>query len=438
MYLGRDVASRAWLWGSAENAYLLLAPPRRGKGVSVIIPNLLDWPGPLVATSTKDDLIVQTACALREERPVYVFDPTGFSEWAEPVGWDPVAGCEDPQVAIYRARALNAAAGSSRGIQHADYFQSYNEAIHRCYLHAAAVSGRDIATVRQWVNRAESHDAIRCLRESPVASEWADDLEAIISMHREALTNVFSGARRAYDCLADPHVLRACQPGVGARFNADRIIDERAALFIVGTSGAQAGMAPIITAMIETIVNAAKQEAARSPTRRLTPPLGLFLDECANIAPLPSLPQLVTDGAGQGITTMIVLQSLGQARARWGVEGTAALWDGCTVKIVLGGLADPRDLEMVSRMCGDVDVDMPGRSYNPAGEQTRSFSQRRVPAFSIGQVRTLQRWYGLVFYEELRPIETALPGWWELSQYYPRVGMAMRSFASTRVSSSQR
>ena len=159
IYLGRDVASRTWLWGSPENAYLLLAPPRRGKGVSVIIPNLLDWPGPLVATSTKDDLIVHTACALREERPVYVFDPTGFSEWPDPVGWDPVAGCEDPQVAIYRARALNAAAGSSQGIQHADYFQSYNEAIHRCYLHAAAVTGRDIATVRQWVNRAESHDA---------------------------------------------------------------------------------------------------------------------------------------------------------------------------------------------------------------------------------------------------------------------------------------
>jgi type IV secretory pathway TraG/TraD family ATPase VirD4 len=48
------------------------------------------------------------------------------------------------------------------------------------------------------------------------------------------------------------------------------------------------------------------------------------------------LPQLVTDGAGQGITTMIVLQSLGQARARWGIDGTAALWDGCTVKLVLG------------------------------------------------------------------------------------------------------
>src|ERR1700726_1133230 len=156
MYVGRDVASRTWLQGSAENAYLLLAPPRRGKGVSVIIPNLLEWEGPLVATSTKDDLIVHAACALELKRSVYVFDPTAFSEWATPVGWDPVVGCDDPQVAIYRAKALTAASGSARGIEHSDYFQSYNEAIHRCYLHAAAVSGRDVATVREWVNGAEA------------------------------------------------------------------------------------------------------------------------------------------------------------------------------------------------------------------------------------------------------------------------------------------
>ena len=432
IYLGRDVASRTWLRGSAENAYLLLAPPRRGKGVSVIIPNLLEWDGPLVATSTKDDLIVHTACALQRDRPVYVFDPTGFSEWANPVGWDPVAGCEDPQVAIYRARALTTASGSARGIQHADYFQSYNEAIHRCYLHAAAVSGRDVSVVRDWVNRADRQAAATALAASPAVPAWADDLHAITSMHHEALTNVFSGARRAYDCLADPRVLRACQPGVAAHFDAQRSIADGAALFIVGTSGAQATMAPIITALIETIVDAAKQRASRSATRRLHPPLGLFLDECANIAPLPSLPQLVSDGAGQGITTMIVLQSMSQARARWGADGTAALWDACTVKIVLGGLSDARDLEMVSRMGGDVDVEVGGRSYGHAGELTRTVSPRRLPAFAPSAVRTLRRWRGLLFYEALRPVETALPGWWELASYRRRVNQAVTDFARQR------
>ena len=432
MYLGRDTASRSWLEGSTENAYLVLAPPRRGKGVGVIIPNLLEWDGALVATSTKDDLIVHTACALEQQRPVYVFDPTSLSEWATPVGWDPVAGCQDPQVAIYRARALTAASGSARGIEHADYFQSYNEAIHRCYLHAAAVSRRDVATVREWVNRADALEAGQALADSPSAPGWAEDLRAITSMHHEAKTNVFSGARRAYDCLADPRVLHACQPECEPRFDAERFIDSRAALFVVGSSGAQASMAPVITALIETIVDVAKRRASRSATRRLTPPLGLFLDECANIAPLASLPQLVSDGAGQGITTMIVLQSMSQARARWGAEGTAALWDACTVKLVLGGLGDPRDLEMVSRMCGEVDVEVGGRSYNESGNLTRTVTRRRMPVLPPGEVRTLPQWHGLLFYENLCPIETALPGWWQLKRFRDRVQDAVAGFARQR------
>jgi len=121
---------------------------------------------------------------------------------------------------------------------------------------------------------------------------------------------------------------------------------------------------------------------------------------------------------------VIVLQSLGQARARWGVDGAAALWDGCTVKLVLGGLSDTRDLETVSRMCGEVDIEVAGRSYTQAGDETRSFSHRRVPAFTPAQVRTLRRWHGLLFYEELRPIESALPGWWESRKYRARVGEA--------------
>ena len=129
---------------------------------------------------------------------------------------------------------------------------------------------------------------------------------------------------------------------------------------------------------------------------------------------------------------MIVLQSLGQARARWGADGTAALWDGCTVKLVLGGLADTRDLETVSRMCGDVDIEVSGRSYTAAGEQTRTYTHRRVPAFTSAQVRTLRRWHGLLFYEELRPVETALAGWWDLPRCQQRVTQAMNSFAIAR------
>jgi hypothetical protein len=83
-------------------------------------------------------------------------------------------------------------------------------------------------------------------------------------------------------------------------------------------------------------------------------------------------------------------------------------------------------------MCGEVDIEVAGRTYTPAGEQTRSFSHRRVPAFSPAQLRTLRRWRGLLFYEELRPIETALPGWWELARYRTPVEQSVNSFRIAR------
>ncbi len=63
----------------------------------------------------------------------------------------------------------------------------------------------------------------------------------------------------------------------------------------------------------------------------------------------------MAEGGGSGITTLAVLQSLAQARHRWGEHAADAIWDAATVKLVLGGLAKMRDLDDVSRLLGDID-----------------------------------------------------------------------------------
>ncbi len=61
----------------------------------------------------------------------------------------------------------------------------------------------------------------------------------------------------------------------------------------------------------------------------------------------------MSDGGGSGITTMAVLQSLGQARVRWGQEAAGAIWDAAIVKAILGGSANADDLVGLSRLIGD-------------------------------------------------------------------------------------
>jgi hypothetical protein len=81
----------------------------------------------------------------------------------------------------------------------------------------------------------------------------------------------------------------------------------------------------------------------------------LALDEVANIAPLPNLPELVSEGGGQGVLTLACLQDLSQARARWGpdADGWLSLF-GSTV--MFRGVEDVKTLDMLSALAGEEEV----------------------------------------------------------------------------------
>jgi DNA-binding SARP family transcriptional activator len=81
------------------------------------------------------------------------------------------------------------------------------------------------------------------------------------------------------------------------------------------------------------------------------------LDEVANIAPLPTLPQLASEGVSQGVVTLACLQDLSQARQRWGpaADGFFSLFG---TKLIFPGIADHVTLELISALIGDVQVPM--------------------------------------------------------------------------------
>ena len=93
----------------------------------------------------------------------------------------------------------------------------------------------------------------------------------------------------------------------------------------------------------------------------------LALDEVANIAPIPDLPSLISEGGGQGVVTLACLQDLSQARTRWPehADGFPSLF-GCTV--VLPGIGDVRTLEALSSLAGDEEI------------PTRTVSAGRTPS----------------------------------------------------------
>jgi type IV secretory pathway TraG/TraD family ATPase VirD4 len=151
--------------------------------------------------------------------------------------------------------------------------------------------------------------------------------------------------------------------------------------------------------------------AAASVGSRLDPPLAVVLDEAANY-PLPSLPGLMSDGGGSGITTLAVLQSLSQARDRWGREAAGAIWDAAIVKIVLGGSANADDLADLSRLIGERSVVEHSETVGGWGTgRSVSTSVRQRPILEPAAIRQIPIGQGLLLLRSAPPIMLSLKPW---------------------------
>ncbi|MCW2599458.1 MAG: Type secretory pathway VirD4 component-like [Frankiales bacterium] len=411
--LGHDLCTGQQIWGSVEDSYLILGPPRSGKGVHLVIPHTLDAPGAVLVTSTRPDTLRVTQARRAEHGPVLAFDPQQLAADVPRLRWSPTRGCIDPLVAINRARALAAGAQLTKGTtSDGEFWTQMAAAVLRGYLHAAALTDRPISDVLAWASRPQDPTPVRILKhDSGAAPGWAEELAAQAGADPRQRDSVWAGVRRAVDSLADPRVLDTCSPSSAEQFNPADFLDSRGTLYLLGTTGAQLSVAPLISALIEDLLDTARSRAATLPAGRLDPPLFLLLDEAANIAPIPTLPNLLADGGGTGITTVAILQSLAQARARWGEAGADALWDASTTKVVLGGLAHADDLSRISRLVGDIDQPTLTRSHG-AGGSNRSISTQRLPALPLEQIRCLPTGQALVLARQTPPVRVRLTPWW--------------------------
>jgi type IV secretory pathway TraG/TraD family ATPase VirD4 len=390
---------------------VLLGPPRSGKGMNLVIPFILDAPGAVVTTSTRPDNLAATIIARQKRGPVGVFDPQGLAVGvAGGLRWSPVRGCENPQTAMMRAGAL--CSGAAGAITDANFWQRQTEVVVRCLLQAAAVDDRTVSDLYRWsVSPDEAKEAVELLKASPRATpQWGSTLGAIVGLESRALANIWSVVSGVFAPLANPRVVVQLSPRPGEEFEPAAFLRECGTLYLLGTSSGAFGSANIVSALIEDIVETARQLASASIGARLDPPLALILDEAANY-PLPSLGALMSEGGGTGITTVAVLQSLAQARDRWGHEQAQAIWDSATLKVMLGGSSNAGDLRDVAQLMGEREhVELSTTRQSGGGRNvTESTRQRSVLEPSV--IRRLRVGHGLLLLRAARPIVLTLRPW---------------------------
>jgi type IV secretion system protein VirD4 len=398
-------------YASIEDSVVVVGPPRSGKGLHLAIPMILDSPGAVLTTSTRPDNLTATLRARESRGPVAVFDPQRLAPGIpSATRWSPIRGCDDPHVAMVRATALTT--GMATGTTDSSFWQASAEQAVRCLLHAAALGGCTATDLYRWsLSAIHAREAVMILSTHPgAAMSWHQALEGVVMADPRQRDSVWAMVTLAFSALADPKVLDTVSPGASEHFEPERFLRENGTVYLLGTSTGKAATAGLVGAFVEDVVEAARRVAARSPGARLDPPLALILDEAANY-PLPSLPSLMSEGGGTGISTIVALQSLSQARAVWGEHAASAIWDAAIVKVILGGGSNARDLEDLSKLIGQRSEKQTSMSVGWDGRRTTSTTTQQVPIIEPGSLRTLPFGSAILLLRSARPIALALQPW---------------------------
>ena len=381
IYLGRGINGDARS-GNGRST-LVLGPSRSGKTTSLVIPNLLMATSAAVSTSTKND-VAETMSRARSDVPQLLYDPSGTVECpahTHAVGFSFLKAATTWDGALLITASMAAASRIGRA-RSDDHWNERSQALMSVLLHAYALDHRPLKELTLAVDRRHAEDARDVLdRHYDSPHQSLALLEGILSTEERELSGIWSTTSGLLRGLRTDAARDAARR---PEIDIEEFFRSKAQLHVVGPSRHQALNVPLVVGAIDQLVHHTYDTYSQGSRLLLT------LDELANVAPLPQLPSVVSEGGGQGVVTLACLQDLSQARERWGIRGDSFLSLFPTA-IVLPGIADRPTLELLSMLGGDSVVRQQSLQTTARGRLSGmnfpSIRQKRVSPQEVAQLR---------------------------------------------------
>jgi len=395
------------LAGEARASVIVLGPSQSGKTTGLAVPAILEWRGPVVATSVKADLARDTIAARSVDGPAWVYDPTS-STGLVTSSWSPLRACSTWQGARRTSAWLCAAARTGGGGGDEDFWYASAGKLLAPYLLAAGIAGRDIAQVVRWVDAQEEEEVAQLLDSAGEADALG---AAAASWQRDdrILSSIFTTAETVLEAYADPSVQASA---TSSEIDPVRLLAGGApTLYVCAPGHEQERLRPVFATLLQTVITAAYDTSLRRGGP-LDPPLLLVLDEAANIAPLRDLDAIASTAAGHGIQLVTVWQDLAQLRVRYG-ERASTVVNNHRAKVVLSGISDPATLEYASRLIGEDDVGDHSVTVDPAGGRSTTRTRRERRLAPDAELRRIRPGEGVLVYGHLPPVRIRLRPWFD-------------------------
>jgi type IV secretion system protein VirD4 len=405
---------------------LMLGPPRSDKTAGVLVPLILTAPGPVVSTSTKDDVLRATGLARARLGTIWHYGPDGSPPppGTKPLRWSPIPPSRDWSTAQGLAKAISDSSrkSSDRGGGGSDasaFFGNRAAAFIAAVLHAAAIADRPM----QWVLRATAgnekvvEEAVDILNDAigSEASLAADSLQGIIDQDPRTKTNIYATAEVAFSVYRLPGALRTTEdpnfdpakfvagdpdgtnvhraiwysdrtpPEINARMEEWIEWGSYDTVYITASGTQQNLVAPLVAGLLtqirEAVYTQHRQDDAAGYYGR--PPVVWALDELASL-PMQDLPETLTQSGSQGLLIAACLQDLGLVERKWDTNPESFLTLFGDI-VIHPGIRDTKTLEAISTIVGKQWVTVSSTSSNQGYTRGRDNSSTEGWQQSVNQ-----------------------------------------------------
>jgi type IV secretion system protein VirD4 len=321
---------RRALWLPSDEHLLVLGPTGSGKSSALAIPALLQWPGPLVVTDPKGELVRSTLGYRRGLGAAAVFAPL-----MEPSArWNPVASIRSSEDALRVATFLMGRAPDREPFWHD---------LARQLLHGLLAEASEIQLSPAGI--------LEMLQMVP-----ADELPEVV--HHPVARRLVQGSLSGGDRTA-MGVVATLVAQLGA-YGSDQVAAATATSDFDPAAIASGELrtlycvvaphdAPVLRGLISALISCCWRSLFASPPQV---PALFVLDEFTQLTNLPELPALVQLGRSQGVRMILMAQDLASISATYGADAAAALWSNCRTKLLLPGITELELLDRASRLAG--------------------------------------------------------------------------------------
>jgi type IV secretion system protein VirD4 len=412
--MGRDARGRVLRY-SGDGHLITIAPTRSGKGVGIVIPNLLTYPGPIVVTDPKGENYAVTGARRRTMGvPVHAFDPfdvAGGRAAFNPLDLIKADADEANDECCGIADML--VVSDDRGQEQAFWDREAKAMLAGLVLYVVAHEEgpqRTLARVRALLSA--TPDQFEGLLKDMTSSSAAHGLVArhanqTLSMETRLLSNVITAARSHVHFLDSPAIAKITGTST---VDLRSIVSERASVYLIVPPERMQTHRAWLRLMIASALRCAMSQRRRPEVRPL-----FLLDEFANLGRMTPVEDAISLAAGYGITFWLLVQDLGQLRHAYGDSASSFLSNSDVLQAF--GVTDFATAEHLSRLAGEQTViatsesrssgvtrGRSGSSQEGSGETVSEHARRLVTA---DEVRRMPSWEQLLFLRSRAPLKVA-------------------------------